>query len=128
MTITFGKDLITLSLAITCLGTIAYVIVALLRAGRRPASLPPGPRTFPILGNLHLMPTVKPYKQFDEWGQTYGPIYTLMVGSSPLIILQSHKIAKDLLDKRGFNYSSRPDLYIMSDMSSRGLRQGPMVS
>lgn len=74
------------------------------------------------------MPKFKPYKHFAEWGKVYGPIYSLMIGSTPLIILQSHKIAKDLLEKRGSNYSSRPDLYIMSDLSSRGLRQVAMVS
>ncbi|KAI0839540.1 hypothetical protein F5Y06DRAFT_265656 [Hypoxylon sp. FL0890] len=25
-----------------------------------------GPRTLPIVGNMHLMPTFKPYKQFTE--------------------------------------------------------------
>ncbi|KAI1137483.1 cytochrome P450 family protein [Hypoxylon sp. FL0543] len=95
----------------------------LLQVGSRPARLPPGPRTLPIVGNMHLMPTFKPYKKFTEWGKIYGPIYSLMVGSNPLVVLQSHKVAKDLLDKRGSNYSSRPDLYIMSDVSSRGLRQ-----
>lgn len=106
----------------------AYLLVKLLQVGRRAAGLPPGPPTLPVVGNLHLMPTFKPYKTFAEWGQVYGPIYSLMVGSNPLIMIQSQEIAKDLLDKRGSNYSSRPDLYIFSTVSSRGLRQVAMVS
>ncbi|KAI0113811.1 cytochrome P450 family protein [Hypoxylon sp. NC0597] len=126
MAIAFQGDLVAPSLVAICIFTIAYAVVRLLQVGRRPDGLPPGPRTLPVVGNLHLMPTLKPYKQFANWGKTYGPIYSLMVGSNPLIMLQSHKIAKDLLDKRGSNYSSRPDLYIMSDLSSRGLRQVAM--
>ncbi|KAI1769929.1 cytochrome P450 [Hypoxylon cercidicola] len=114
------------SLAAICFFTLAYAAVRLLLVGKRSAGLPPGPRALPIIGNLHLMPTSKPYKQFAEWGKMYGPIYSLMVGSNPLIMLQSQKVAKELLDKRGSNYSSRPDLYILSDLSSRGLRQVAM--
>ncbi|KAH6647035.1 cytochrome P450 [Truncatella angustata] len=120
------RDYLASALAATCLLTIAYAFVKLLQVGRRPAGLPPGPRVLPLIGNLHLMPTFKPYKKLAEWGNLYGPIYSLMVGSSPLIMLQSHKVAKDLLDKRGSNYSSRPELYIMCDVAGRGLRQVAM--
>ena len=110
-----------------CLLLLVYALVRLLRVGRRAPGLPPGPPTLPIIGNLHLMPSLRPYLQFTEWGNKYGPIYSLMVGSSPLIVLQSQKIAKELLDKRGANYSSRPNLYILSEVVSRGLRQVAMV-
>lgn len=111
-----------------CLVVVIYAIVALLGVGRRPPGLPPGPRTLPVIGNLHLMPSFKPYKKFAEWGRMYGPVYSLMVGSSPMIMLQSQEAARELLDRRGSNYSSRPDMYIMSELSSRGLRQVAMVS
>lgn len=122
------RDLSVSTFVLSCfLAIIAYGIVRVLLVGRRPAGLPPGPMTLPILGNLHLMPTHKPYKVFAEWGLKYGPLLSLMVGSNPLILIQSHKIAKELLDKRGANYSSRPDLYILSELASRSLRQVAMV-
>lgn len=109
-------------------GLVAYAVLRLLQVGRRPSGLPPGPPTLPIIGNLHRMPKFKPHKVFAEWGKLYGPIYSIMVGSNPLIMIQSQEIAKELLDKRGSNYSTRPDLYIMSELSSRGMRQVAMVS
>jgi hypothetical protein len=128
MAISFEQDLTASSLATVCLLAIGYAIISLLQVGRRPSGLPLGPRTLPLIGNLYLMPTFKPYKRFAEWGKIYGPVYSLMVGSSPLVMLQSHKAAKDLLDKRGSNYSSRPNLYIVSNLASQGLRQVVMVS
>ncbi|KAI1384394.1 putative cytochrome P450 [Hypoxylon trugodes] len=126
MAVGSGVNPINLTFMTICSLTIAYIIMRLLQVGKRAAGLPPGPRTLPIIGNLHLMPKFKPYKQFTEWGERYGPIYSLMVGSSPLIVLQSQEIAKELLDKRGSSYSSRPDMYILSDLCSRGLRQVAM--
>ncbi|KAI3333014.1 cytochrome P450 [Ustulina deusta] len=126
MAVVNQTDITGLGFALVCLFTVACTLIGLAQVGRRPKGLPPGPRTLPILGNLHIMPTFKPYKRFAEWGKIYGPIYSLMVGSNPLVMIQSQKAAKELLDKRGSNYSSRPDLYIFSELSSRGLRQVAM--
>jgi hypothetical protein len=124
----YNTDVMGSSFGLLCFITIAYAFVRLAQVGRRPKGLPPGPRTLPIIGNLHLMPTVKPYKVMAEWRKTYGPVLSLMVGSNPLILVQSHSAAKELLDKRGANYSSRPELYILSSLLSRELRPVAMVS
>lgn len=118
----------TLAFVATTVLLVLYSVLKLLQVGRRLPGLPPGPPTVPVLGNLHLMPTFKPYETFEKWGHEYGPIYSLMLGSSPAIFIQSAEMVKDLLDKRGSIYSSRPDLYILSNIASRGLRQVGMVS
>lgn len=105
-----------------------YLIVRLLQVGKRPSNLPPGPPTLPLIGNLHLMPSRRAYEQFTEWGKRHGPIYSLMIGSMPMIVLQSHQSAKELLDSRGANYSSRPSMYIFSNLASRSMRGLVMVS
>lgn len=105
-----------------CLLAVGYVVIKLLLVGRRPKGLPPGPQTLPLLGNLHQMPTFKVHKAFQELGKKYGDIFTMMVGPTPMIMLQSQKVARELLDKRGANYSSRPSLYIFNDVGGRGLR------
>lgn len=55
-------------------------------------------------------------------------MYSMMFGSSPCIIVQSPEIIKDLLEKRGSNYSSRADYYVGSELASQGLRFISMVS
>jgi hypothetical protein len=55
------------------------------------------------------------------------PIYSLILGTRVVIVLSSDKTVKDLLDKRGGIYSSRPDSYI-SRVASGGMHFAMMVS
>ena len=38
--------------------------------------LPPGPKGYPLIGNLFDMPTDKPWVVYDEWRKTYGKVST----------------------------------------------------
>jgi hypothetical protein len=46
-----------------------YLLRRCLQIGRRPADLPPGPPTIPLLGNLHLV-SIEPTEVvlFETWG------------------------------------------------------------
>ena len=39
--------------------------------------LPPGPRGYPLIGNLFDMPVHKPWLIYDEWRRTYGKIFII---------------------------------------------------
>ncbi|KAF2708823.1 cytochrome P450 [Pleomassaria siparia CBS 279.74] len=108
------------------LSALLFTLLALLlhrlsKIGRRPANYPPGPPTLPLIGNLHLMPKEKGHLQFQKWAQEYGPVYSLILGTSVMIVLSSDQAIKDLLDKRSNIYSSRPDMYL-GNIVSGGLR------
>ena len=53
-----------------------YVIcLTVLRGSRRNSKrlpYPPGPKGYPVIGNLLDAPTDKPWLTYDEWGKTYG--------------------------------------------------------
>ena len=72
------------------------------------------------------MPTEKPHHQFKKWADEYGPVYSLILGTSVMIVLTSDVAIKDLLDKRSNIYSSRPDLYL-AQIASGHLRMVLMV-
>ena len=38
--------------------------------------LPPGPKGYPLIGNIFDMPTYKPWLVYDEWRRTYGKTFT----------------------------------------------------
>jgi cytochrome P450 len=106
---------------------LAMALCRLRNVGRRPADYPPGPPTLPLIGNLHLMPKEKGHLQFHKWAEEYGPVYSLILGTSVMIVLSSDQAIKDLLDKRSNIYSSRPDMY-MARIVSGGNRMLLLVS
>ena len=50
----------------------------------------------PILGNLHQLKDKKPFKAFYAWAQKYGPIYTIKLGASTMVVINSSEIAKEV--------------------------------
>ncbi|KAF8884012.1 cytochrome P450 [Infundibulicybe gibba] len=70
--------------------------------------MPPGPRGYPLVGNLFDIMTKHQWLLFTEWRNTYGDIMSLNVAGNPIIILNSQKAAADLLDRRASIYSDRP--------------------
>lgn len=111
-------------LSIYTLAPIASIVVllayAILFIGRRESTLPPGPPTVPILGNLHLIPTKGSYLTFTKWAKQYGGIYSLKLGPATAIVLTDRKHVKQLIDKRGSIYSDRPHSYVAHDLISSG--------
>ncbi|KAI1426170.1 cytochrome P450 [Xylaria sp. FL1777] len=99
-----------------------YLLWVLSRLGRRPTNYPPGPPTVPLLGNLHLIPSEGRHLQFERWARKYGPIYSLMLGTKVMVVLNSDEAIKELIDRRGATYASRPEAYIAQDVLSGGLR------
>lgn len=104
----------------------ALVVFKLRHVGSRPQGYPPGPPTWPLIGNIHLMPKEKAHLQFQKWAEEYGPVYSLILGTKVMIVLSSDKAIKDLLDKRSNIYSSRPDMYL-GNIVSGGYRMLLMV-
>lgn len=115
------------SLYAVVFAVLGMAMYRLRNVGRRPANYPPGPPTLPLIGNLHLMPREKGHLQFHKWAEEYGPVYSLILGTSVMIVLSSDQAIKELLDKRSNIYSSRPDMY-MARIVSGGNRMLLMVS
>ncbi|OBZ66931.1 3-hydroxyphenylacetate 6-hydroxylase [Grifola frondosa] len=84
--------------------------------------MPPGPRGLPFIGNKHQVPSIKPWRQFAEWNRQYGPVVSLYLGSTPVIILGTAQAAWDLLEKRSDIYSSRPRFVVAGEILSDNLR------
>ena len=39
--------------------------------------LPPGPKGYPLIGNIFDMPIYKPWIVYDEWRKTYGKTFII---------------------------------------------------
>ncbi|KAH7665210.1 Flavonoid 3'-monooxygenase protein [Dioscorea alata] len=69
--------------------------------------LPPGPRAWPILGNL-LQLGSKPHQTLHNLSKTYGPLFRLRLGSVTAIVASSADVASHFLRTHDANFSSRP--------------------
>ncbi|RAK99000.1 cytochrome P450 [Aspergillus ibericus CBS 121593] len=111
-------------LALIILGlTILSAIVSWMRGtlpGIRGRGLPPGPPCIPLIGNALQIPKSGIHLKFTEWAQTYGPIFSLKIGSSTTIVINSPHLVKQLLDKQSAKYSNRPSIYIAQELILRG--------
>ncbi|KAJ7075379.1 putative monooxygenase [Mycena belliarum] len=106
------------STLLTFAGAAIVCILAKLLLTRRDR-FPPGPRRLPLIGSALHVPRTYPWLKFSEWAKTYGSIVYADVFGQPLIVLNSAKIARDLLDQRSAIYSERPTM-IMGNLSGYG--------
>ncbi|KAM3245848.1 trimethyltridecatetraene synthase-like [Capsicum annuum] len=70
-------------------------------------NLPPGPKPWPIIGNLHLMGNL-PHRSIHELSVKYGPILQLQFGSFPVVVGSSVEMAKIFLKSMDINFVGRP--------------------
>ena len=55
------------------LSTLTVFVVYWINGQRRGRNLPPGPKKYPLIGNLLSMPTTLQWETFAKWGQEYSP-------------------------------------------------------
>ncbi|KAH9975380.1 cytochrome P450 [Lactifluus volemus] len=96
---------------------LAFLIVAVLWIKRPALPLPPNPKAVPILGNLLDLASGEVYVKARDWSRQLGDdIISLNVLGSTMIILNSANAVSDIFDKRGSNYSDRPELPMIVDL------------
>ncbi|XP_039136909.1 flavonoid 3'-monooxygenase CYP75B137-like [Dioscorea cayenensis subsp. rotundata] len=70
-------------------------------------SLPPGPRGWPIIGNLLQLGT-KPHETLHALSKTYGPLLRLRFGSVTVVVANTADVASQFLRTLDANFSNRP--------------------
>ncbi|KAK8941859.1 Flavonoid 3'-monooxygenase [Platanthera guangdongensis] len=76
---------------------------------RRRQHLPPGPRPWPIIGNLHLIGAL-PHRSIHELTKKYGPLMQLRFGSFPVVVGSSTSMARLILKTHDVAFAGRPKL------------------
>ncbi|KAG8124512.1 hypothetical protein E2320_020170 [Naja naja] len=78
-------------------------------------NLPPGPRTIPILGNLHIMDFKRPYKTMIKLSKEYGPIFHFQMGCQKTVVLTGYETVKEALVNQAEAFGERPIVPILED-------------
>ncbi|XP_019151809.1 PREDICTED: cytochrome P450 71A1-like isoform X2 [Ipomoea nil] len=74
---------------------------------RKAYKTPPGPRPWPIIGNLNLLGSI-PHQSLHSLSQKYGELMLLKFGSKPVIVASSPETAKLFLKTHDAVFASRP--------------------
>lgn len=76
----------------------------------KPWSPPPGPVGWPVIGSLHLLGQYEvPFEAFCELSKIYGDIFSITLGSTPCVVVNSFKLIKEVLITKGPHFGGRPN-------------------
>ncbi|KAI0056348.1 cytochrome P450 [Artomyces pyxidatus] len=86
----------------------------------RTSPLPPGPKPWPVLGNIKDLTAKEFWLPATQWAKQYGDIVYLHVFGQGLVFLNSFDVANELMEKRGAIYSDRAPLVMAGELCGAG--------
>ncbi|XP_043369573.1 cytochrome P450 2U1 isoform X2 [Dermochelys coriacea] len=100
---------------------------------RPPRGLPPGPRAWPLVGNFGfaLLPgpllqkwqggsrTLSPHLLLTGLAKVYGSVFSLFVGSRPMIVLSDFEAVREALVSQAEVFSDRPSIPIVAMLTKK---------
>ncbi|KAJ7458861.1 cytochrome P450 [Mycena latifolia] len=89
------------------LAGLALFLIYKLATRRAKAPAPPGPKPWPLIGNLLDMPSGREWTTFAKWGEEYGDISSVNVFGRQMTIINGVDAAMALLDKKSAISSDR---------------------
>ncbi|KAM4642693.1 cytochrome P450 2F2-like [Discoglossus pictus] len=100
-----------LALVVLCMSCV-YLL-----QNRRKGLLPPGPRTLPVVGNLHQLDTKDMVNSLKVLSERYGPVFTIYLGQRPCVVLYGYQAVKEALVDQGDTFSGRGDIPVLHDFT-----------
>ncbi|XP_034002240.1 cytochrome P450 2J6-like [Trematomus bernacchii] len=112
--------LVDLDVKTLLLFLIIFILTADYLKNRRSGSFPPGPRAFPIVGNMFTLDHKRTHESMTKLAGTYGDVYSLRMGQTWVVVLNRFEVLKEALVTQGDSLVDRPDMPLQHDVS-RGL-------
>ncbi|XP_009470607.1 PREDICTED: cytochrome P450 2C20-like isoform X3 [Nipponia nippon] len=88
------------------------------RSGK--GKMPPGPAPLPMLGNVLQVKPKNLAKTLQKLSEEYGPVFTVHMGSDPVVVLHGHDVVKEALIDRADEFAARGHMPI-GDRANNGL-------
>ncbi|KFR16208.1 hypothetical protein N306_10567, partial [Opisthocomus hoazin] len=75
------------------------------RSGK--GKMPPGPAPLPILGHVLQVKPKDLAKTLQKLSKEYGPVFTVHMGSDPVVVLHGYDVVKEALVDRADEFAAR---------------------
>ncbi|XP_054840021.1 cytochrome P450 2J2-like [Eublepharis macularius] len=99
------------------LGLLAVLLAwHFLNVQRARSKLPPGPAPLPIIGNLGLLGFQIHHETLLKMASTYGNVYTIWLGHTPIVVLNGFQAVKEVLISRSEEFAERPVPSFLRDL------------
>ncbi|XP_040290554.1 cytochrome P450 2A13-like [Bufo bufo] len=93
-----------------------FLLIFTWRMHRRRLSLPPGPIPLPFVGNL-FQGSFLLYESYLKLCKQYGPVFTVWLGNTPVVVLCGYSVVKDALINYSHRFSDRGPLPITARLA-----------
>ncbi|XP_063746919.1 cytochrome P450 2J6-like [Eleginops maclovinus] len=98
--------------------SVIFILTADYFKNRQPSSFPPGPRAFPIVGNMFSVDFKRTHESMTKLAEKYGNVYSMRMGQSWMVVLNGFEVLKEALVTQGDSLADRPDLPLFVEISS----------
>ncbi|XP_069591529.1 cytochrome P450 2W1-like [Ranitomeya imitator] len=105
-------DSVSITLMLSALLTLLFLMFFITRSKKTPYNFPPGPTPLPLIGNLHLLDIRRQDLSLLKLSEKYGPIFTIHLGRSKVIVLTGLETIKEALVEGADVFSDRAFLPI----------------
>ncbi|XP_050375299.1 geraniol 8-hydroxylase-like [Argentina anserina] len=103
---TLSSIFLCLIFAWICIQLLQYSLAGIRRNDISRKLLPPGPKPFPLIGNLFELGD-KPHLSLTKLSQRYGPIISLQLGQLTTVVVSSSSLAKQILQNHDRIFCNR---------------------
>lgn len=84
------------------IAVLVIIVIAVFRASFRPRNFPPGPLSLPLAGSVPFLDVRNLGKSFKDLSVKYGDVFSVFVGSKPVVVLNSFSVIKEALSREEF--------------------------
>jgi cytochrome P450 len=102
--------------------TQSHEVTADARTAGRPLTTLPGPRGWPLVGNLFQLTMPQLHTILEQWADTYGPLYTFRLGRKPVVVLAAPDLIQTVLRHRPETFRRLGAIaHVLEDVGANGL-------